>query len=173
MVEEWLTIKGFKDRYLISNKGNVKSLVECTRNAGKNIILKPVPNKHRHNYLQVGLWKDGKKHPKKIHILVAEHFLKRIKGKNHINHINGDKKKNNVNNLEWCTPKENIEHGIRTGLIDNFGENSKISKLKEKEVVLIRASKKPQQELAEKYNISQSNVSMIRRNMTWKHLKLQ
>ena len=62
------------------------------------------------HYTQVTLFKDGKQKSFRIHRLVALAFLKRVKGCNHVDHINGDKLDNRVNNLRWVTQSENINN---------------------------------------------------------------
>ena len=67
--------------------------------------MKPV--KGGDNYLHVYLCKNGKQKNIKIHRLVAEAFIPKIDGKEFVDHIDGDRQNNNVNNLRWCTQAEN------------------------------------------------------------------
>jgi hypothetical protein len=97
MVEEFRVIKGFQN-YEISNFGNVKN-----NKTGR--ILKPGINSH--GYKNVTLYIDGKYFHKKIHKLVAEHFIENPHNKNNVDHINNNKLDNNVINLRWATSKEN------------------------------------------------------------------
>ena len=70
-----------------------------------------------HGYLAVSLLKKGKRKNKRVHRIVAETFLNNNdKNKNVVNHIDGDKTNNNINNLEWCTQQENVQHALKTGL---------------------------------------------------------
>lgn len=73
-------------------------------------------NKNNRGYLQVSLTKNGKRKTYTVHRLVAKAFLPNLKNKKQINHIDGNKKNNSVDNLESVTPKENIKHAYRTGL---------------------------------------------------------
>jgi len=100
IAETWTTARDFEN-YLISNIGNVK-------NSKTGRILKPSKSK----YLSVSL--NGCQ--KTIHRLVAENFITKPDGKNEVNHIDGNKHNNNVENLEWVTRKENIKHAYDTGL---------------------------------------------------------
>lgn len=98
----WETIKEHPN-YQISTKGDVKNI-----RTGK--ILKPISTKN--GYLRVSL--DGKLC--RVHRLVADAFLIKKDSDTQINHIDGNKKNNNVDNLEWCTPSQNIKHAQNAGL---------------------------------------------------------
>jgi hypothetical protein len=63
-----------------------------------------------------------------IHRLIAKHFVPNTELKREVNHIDGNKKNNCISNLEWVTPKENIAHAVKNGLIKS-GINSKCSKI--------------------------------------------
>lgn len=98
--EIWRYIDGYEGLYQVSNFGNVRTL-----KFGKKRILKP--SKDKDNYLKVTLCKDGKLKTYKIHRLAAFAFIPKIEGKNHVDHIDGNRQNNNVNNLRWCNQKEN------------------------------------------------------------------
>lgn len=68
-------------------------------------------------YLQVALWKDNRGKTVSIHRLVATHYLPPVEGKTFVNHKDGNKHNNQVNNLEWVTKSENAIHAIKTGLV--------------------------------------------------------
>ena len=119
MREEYRDIKGFEGYYQVSNLGIVKSLerkVWCGRGRG---YYKTIPEKilkagdDGSGYLQVVLCKGGKDKPCKVHRLVAEAFLENPDNLPDINHIDENSHNNNVNNLEWCTRKYNINYGTR------------------------------------------------------------
>ena len=113
MREKFKIIKGYDEKYLIGNNGTLISLATKTNNQynKKSIILTPFLNKY--GYLVATLYKNSKKNKKAVHRIVAEHFCKKI-SKKQVNHIDENKLNNNYKNLEWCTPKENINHGTRT-----------------------------------------------------------
>ena len=91
------------ENYMVSNWGNVKSL--NYRNTGKERILNSWKNKD--NYLMVVLCKDGKVKKYYVHRLVTEAFLTKIPGKEFVDHINGIRDDNRIDNLRWCTHQEN------------------------------------------------------------------
>ena len=120
MIEVWKEIKGFAGMYAISNLGNVKRLEHYKRCgvAGQTLLgEKPMRLYRNHNgYYRVCLCKDGKRYFRFVHLLVAEAFLPKKEGKPQINHIDGNKKNNTLNNLEWVTSKENHLHAAEMGL---------------------------------------------------------
>lgn len=105
MKEVWKDIKGYENLYEISNFGNV-------RNKNKQ-IKKQYDNK---GYLCVELFKKNKRKHFRIHRLVMMAFNDNSDHKLDINHIDGNKYNNKIDNLEWCTRKENLKHAVRTGL---------------------------------------------------------
>ena len=121
--EIWKPIKDYENEYEISNYGEVKSLA---RNTTKGKILKSFL---QNGYLRVMLSKNNKKRWYSIHRLVAETFILNSENKPQINHKDGNKLNNHVDNLEWCTASENIVHSINNKLrtIKNGGQH-KLSK---------------------------------------------
>lgn len=110
--EIWKPIAECNGEYHVSNHGRVKSL-----KFGKERILKPSFCKR--GYLQVGIVWQNKQKTTKIHKLVAKAFIQNPQNKLEINHKNGIKTDNNVENLEWVTRSENIQHAWDTGLFEN------------------------------------------------------
>lgn len=123
-MEIWKDINGYEGYYQISNKGNVRSLDRFDGvHDRQGTIIKP--NLKHNGYLQVGLRKHRIRKWIGIHRLVAIHFIENPDNKPQVNHIDGNKQNNNVENLEWVTAKENQNHATKIGLRDNMpkGEN--------------------------------------------------
>lgn len=113
--EYWHDVKGYEGLYQVSNLGRVKS-IGGKSNHRENIIMK---QQLILGYKCVGLTKKNQMKIKKVHRLVADAFLPKIKGKNQVNHIDGNKRNNCLYNLEWCDAKENINHAFKIGLKKN------------------------------------------------------
>lgn len=119
MTEEFRDIKGFEGSYQISNFGRVKRLPHFVK-VGKTyrrldeMIMKNM-DVGKSGYYQVRL--DRK--TRLIHRLVAEAFIDNPENKPVVNHIDYNRKNNNVNNLEWVTQKENLHHSKDRVLCQN------------------------------------------------------
>lgn len=108
-MEVFKDIKGFEGKYQVSNMGNVKSLNFNHTKKEKLLSTKGL----RKGYPIVSL---GAKGNFSVHRLVAEAFVKRPKGKDQVNHINGVKTDNRSSNLEWVTGSENMQHALKSNL---------------------------------------------------------
>jgi len=109
-IERWKQIKDYPD-YFVSSYGRIKS----HRWGNRKAVLKPM--KHSNGYSCIYLYKDGEKRKSfKIHRLVAIAFIENKENKECVNHMDGNKKNNNVKNLEWATKSENLKHAYRKGL---------------------------------------------------------
>ncbi len=113
-----------------------------------------------------------------LHRVIATKYLPIEDDKEYVNHLNGDKLDNRVENLEWCTASENAKHAFNLGLriatdgSPKYGEDNAMSILTDKMVIEILTYKDlSYQEIADKYNVSKSTIKHIFRGRTWKHIK--
>lgn len=188
MTEIWKDIPGYEGLYQASNLGNIKSLK-------RKIIRKSANSETFHKYpvkekiFDFGVDKDGystltlfdchhKRYKWRAHRLIAITFIQNKTDKPYVNHINGIKTDNRVENLEWCTAKENIQHAWKTGLckskIGNRGETSPFAKLKNHQVLEIREKYKTglysQRKLGAEYGVSKDRISDIVKRISWFHI---
>jgi hypothetical protein len=122
-MEIWKDIEGYNGIYQISSFGNVKSLSNGFTKKSK--VLKQKLD--RNGYKSISLSKNSVGKYFSIHRLVAIHFLFRKDISLHVNHKDGIKTNNNVNNLEWVTRSENQKHAYKMGLLKMPHQNRLLS----------------------------------------------
>jgi hypothetical protein len=173
--EKWVSILKSKSYYEVSSFGSVRSTERVVEDSlgrkrlRKSVVLKPLIN---HNgYLQVNLFIDCKNITSRISRLVAEAFIPNPENKLQVNHINGIKTDNRVENLEWNTSLENIRHSIVNNLKKTArGEQSGACKFKDEDIRYIRKSNKIKYHLAKEYNVHITTITNIINKITWKHI---
>lgn len=126
MKEEWKPVLGYEGLYEVSNTGKVRSLSRSVVDHNGNLKSfnggmltlhsSKLTKRHPKPIFHVELWKNNKRQVFLIHRLVAQHFIPNPEGKPQINHIDGNRRNNNISNLEWVTCAENTKHAYRTGL---------------------------------------------------------
>lgn len=167
-MEVWKKIKGF-ETYEISSNGRLKKNLAFRKyRSYQSKILNPCFDKD--GYLRTALSFNGVTKMKRIHRLVAEAFLENKNNYPVINHKNGIKSDNFLDNLEWCTVKENNVHAIKLGLKKPLkGINHNMVKLTLIQVLEIRKNKNnlTQKKLSEIYKVSTSQIGRIIRNERW------
>lgn len=117
---------------------------------------------------------DGKRHRYSVHRLMLENFkpcdnMQELQ----VNHIDGNKRNNNLSNLEWVTPSENIKHAHKIGLKNQKGEANNASKLTNEQVIEIierLQNKQSMYSIGKLYGVSLCTIKLIRDKKTWKHL---
>ena len=115
--EEWRDVVGYEGLYQVSDQGRVKSLERKLPHwrGGEQIKKERIlnPGIDRDGYLKLNLCAGGKTRTFFVHRLVCQVFHENPDNKPQVNHINEDKTDNRACNLEWCTCKQNINHGSR------------------------------------------------------------
>lgn len=164
--EIWKWVKNYENLYQVSNKARVKSFLK-----GKITILHQVLNNI--GYLTVRLYKNGISKQFKIHRLVAEAFIPNPENKPEVDHIDGNKLNNRVENLRFVTSSENRQAAIKSGIIKT-GSKHPNSKLTPDNVKYIRSNYKecdPEfgaNALAIKFKVSIDTIYKVIKNAVYK-----
>jgi len=176
--EIWKDVIGYEGIYEVSSRGRIMRVAGGMGTTAGHIMK---ATRQRSGYLYVGLRRDGKRQDvMRVHRLVAEVFLDPAPSPQHqVNHKNGNKSDNRVENLEWVTASENIRHafdilGREATIAPSKGEANGRAKVTRRDVKRIRKLYKngdrTQRELAVMFGIGTSTVSNIIRRETWHHI---
>jgi len=158
--EIWKDVVGREGYYMVSNFGNVKSLAKGNTASGlptktKDKIMATRPHTVDSRYRQIKLYRGEKESMFLIHRLVAIAFIPNPLNKKFINHIDGNPSNNCVENLEWCTRSENLQHSY-----DKLGRNGRrIPTIKLSSDGFVLAVYKSQTEAAVENNTYSSEIS--------------
>ena len=155
MEEIWKDIKGYEGCYQVSSSGRIKSIERIVRGPSgnkkiKSRILKEFKNQF--GYYMVSLFKNGKHKNFQVHRLVAHSFILNPLNLPQVNHIDGNKENNCVDNLEWITNRDNVIHAYK----NNLRETIKIDK--ETLINLYVNEKYPVYKLAEIFGYSKGTI---------------
>lgn len=175
MEEIWKDIEGFEGYYQVSNLGRVKRLARIMKNNLGKCQLKEIiksPKKTKKGYLNLALTKDNKIVHTSIHRIVATAFIPKKENCNIVNHLNGIKDDNRVENLEWTNASGNVRHALNNNLIiPRKGNEIHFSVYNQQIVKIIRYlydnSILSLSEIAKKLNQRRRNISTITNRESW------
>jgi len=172
MEEIFKDITEYEGMYQVSDKGEIIGLdrFDSTGRFRKGITL--TLERCNEGYLRVHLLKNSKATHFSVHRLVATAFIPNPGNKPQVNHKNGIKDDNRVENLEWATRSENMNHAVKilNRQLGGIGENCSNSVLTNKDVLKIKISSLKYKELSRIYKVSLSTISNIKNNLGWKHV---
>jgi hypothetical protein len=169
------TVPGFEGLYAVTKNGRVWTYARRAKGAVKYHIKGRflTPQADEKGYLHVNLVKDGKIHVINVHRLIAKAFIPNPNNVAQVNHKNAVKSDNRVQNLEWCTAKQNSIHAIKVG-VGAFGERNGMSKLTEADAALIRElyaeGNLTYRALGQRYGVTYHPIYAIVHGKTWKHV---
>jgi hypothetical protein len=173
MIEQWKPIPGYEGTYEVSNIGNVRRLAGSER----CFVTRPRKLVPRNGYFQLILSKNGEVELQWAHRLVARAFLgEPNKNFPHVNHKNGVRTDNRVENLEWVNHSENIAHAYRIGLksaAPNPGEKNGNAFLKDSDIPKIRERASSGESLASigrSYKAARQIIWRIVKRKSWAHI---
>lgn len=164
-MKEWKKIEGYEGLYMVSSDGEVKRMERKVYppNGGVGIMKERIlkGNANTSGYYRVFLSKDSKVKTKYIHRLVAKHFINNNNNNyKEINHINGIKEDNRVENLEWVTREENVRHALINNLSDAVLTTDEVDEILSRSEVRAK-------DFAKKFEVSESTIFSIRSGRTW------
>ena len=175
-IELWKAISGYEGLYEISNQGRIRTVGRNRKSPTRNADNIKRLNNANNNYPRITLFKNGAKRTRLVHRLVVEEFIGEIPLGMDINHKDGNKANNCIENLEIVTRLQNARHAIEIGLTNNRGENNPMAKLTRNQVLEIR-KKLPLEsgykyaKLAREFGVSPGTISFIDREITWRDIR--
>lgn len=172
MKEEWKAIEGFEGAYMISTTGKVLSLPR-PGTKHREPALRALSLNHD-GYVKVRLLANGKDVTARVHRLVAEAFIPNPENKETVNHKDGNKENNSVENLEWADRHEQMYHAYNRGLKKPMaGVRNYNAKLTAEQVEAIRKEYVRQSKehgtvaLGRKYGVNNATIGLVVRGVSY------
>uniref|UniRef100_A0A6M3LYY8 Putative homing endonuclease n=1 Tax=viral metagenome TaxID=1070528 RepID=A0A6M3LYY8_9ZZZZ len=161
----------FATNYFVTSEGKVFSKNYCKRHYCQEMALHPSIS----GYPKVNLRVNGKTKAFLVHRLVAKAFIPNPKKLDQVNHLDFHKYNNYVENLEWCTPLQNLQYTLNHGRGNRvIGEAHGKHKLVDKDIIQIRKiyseKRLMRKEIAEIFKVSPATISSVVKRLTWKHI---
>jgi len=170
-MEEWRDIEGYEGLYQVSNYGRVKSVERREKLSDGRYRTRRekirIVRKNREGYEQLSIWKNSKQRTVIVHRLVANAFLPCPGVGYEVNHKDGNKTNNTLENLEWVTHSYNTKHTFAE--LGRVGKTT-MRKLSPEQVREIRSSTESDRQLSEKYRVARSAIYQIRKRKTYKNV---
>lgn len=164
--ERWRWITGYEGLYMVNTTGDVLAAPHGNKDG---LPLKK--QETRNGYLIVSLYKDGSYKKSLVHRLVAKAFIPNPAQKDQVNHKDGNKKNNTVENLEWVTCQENIRHKFDVLHADTgAGRPSKLRRFSDDQVRAIRADKRKPSVIALDYGVSRQCISDVQKRKFYREV---
>jgi len=163
-LEIWKNIKNYEGLYMVSNFGRISNSKGLRKLVESGI-----------GYKKIKLSKNGVQKTFLVHRLVAEAFIPNSENKSQVNHIDMNRGNNHVENLEWCTNKENCIHGLlnnknRISISGSKNYLSKLNEVKVKEMRILSKEGMTDLQLSERFGVCRRTIWAIVRNKSWKHV---
>lgn len=178
MIEEWRDIRDLEGYFQVSNLGRIRALDRHIVKVGVNQTIKGrmlKGHKGKNGYIKTNFSKNGVLYYRLIHRLVAEAFIPNPENKKNVNHKNGIKDDNRLENLEWATDSENSLHAIRTGLTRvRKGEEIYFSKITNRQAYFIKCmffrDNMSVTQISKVTGLSGRMIADLVKERTWKHI---
>lgn len=174
--EIWQPVQGFEECYEVSNRGRIKR-IKNRSDAVQSIRIEHIlnPSLAGHGYQSVTLCINNKPVRRNVHRLVAQSFLPPpLEHQTCVNHKDGNKLNNIVDNLEWCSYKENESHKINVLQKHSKGENHYGSKLTDKDIPIIRQllteGELSLRTIGDRFGVHPVTIWGIKHNHNWTHI---
>lgn len=185
MDELWMPIPGYDGKYFASNLGRIKAAQQKIKHCPKGVWMERViparvlrTNSDKHGYKRTTLTINGGTEPWLVHRLVAMTFIPNPDSLPCVNHIDGCKFNNRIENLEWVTHAQNMAHAAAMGLMPGNsgpGEESPAAKLTDDCVRAIKArlaAGEGATSIARDYPVTPSAIREIKAGRSWSHITI-
>lgn len=172
MTEIWQPVVGYETLYQVSSLGRVRRMLNRNGNPLHEPLILQLITRQR-GYLQVNLWKQNRHQSCRVHRVVMAAFIGPVPEGMQVNHRNGIKKDNSLENLEYVSPGDNVRHAKEV-LHANQGIKHPAHRLSETAVRHIRTAGLAGQsrtELAREFGVSRGCIGNVLSNRNWRHVR--